>query len=270
MNSCGPIIINIELTNKCNKQCWMCGRRKREKKYPTITNKYNKEINFKLLETIAQQLPKNIMLQLHNNGEPLMYSRLGDAIKLFENQITCLDTNGKLLMDKYDEIINNLDTITISTFQNDPEWLEQYDILNAFIQKKGNQKPNVIIRCLGDIDEERMLKYEKLKQKGCLIAKRILHSPDGSFKYKKEPVIPETGICMEMLGHPAINVDGDFSICVRFDPEGKGILGNIKNNTLTELWNSEKRLQWLKEHIKGTRQNIPMCSKCEFWGIPRG
>ena len=53
-----------------------------------------------LLERIAQHLPPNIVVQLHNNGEPLLYPRLCEAIALFKGQITSFDTNGKLLLKK--------------------------------------------------------------------------------------------------------------------------------------------------------------------------
>ncbi len=196
-----------------------------------------------------------------------MYSRFGEALKLFNKQIRCLDTNGKLLLLKANEIINNLDTITISTFENDLEWEEQYNILKEFLRLKKEKFPRVIIRCLGNIDEERIKLYKELN---CLMVCRILHSPMGSFNYDKKTTIPEHGICLEMLMHPAINVDGDVSICVRFDPFKKGILGNIKNNNLKKIWNSEKRIKWLALHIKGLRNKVPLCETCEFWGIPRG
>ena len=41
-------------------------------------------------------------------------------------------------------------------------------------------------------------------------------------------------------------------------------------NTLSEIWNSTKRLEWLDKHIEGKRNEVPLCSQCEFWGIPRG
>jgi radical SAM protein with 4Fe4S-binding SPASM domain len=241
----------------------MCGRRKAEKTGII----YNSEMDFSLLQDIAKQIPEGVLIQFHWNGDPLLYSRLGEALDLFDMQIKCFDTNGKLLMQKYYEIVDKLDTITISTFENDPEWEEQYQILKQFIDKKGNKKPNVVIRCLGEIDPDRRKLYEET---GCVIANRILHSPMGSFNYTKKTVIPEHGICLEMLFHPAININGDISICVRFDPDKIGVLGNIKENSLIEIWNGDKRREWLQYHIQNKRDKIPLCKKCEFYGIPRG
>jgi MoaA/NifB/PqqE/SkfB family radical SAM enzyme len=244
----------------------MCGRRKIDRDYPELKLEYG-FMPFELLEKISKEIPPGIIVQFHNNGEPLMYPRLKEALSLFKGQVKALNTNGILLMDRKDAIVDTLDTITISTFQDDPDGDRQLDILEEFIQYKGARKPNVIIRCLGDIGVERR---NRIDSYGLLVADRILHSPMGSFSYTKKTVVPEAGVCLEMVGHPAINIKGDLSICVRFDPERKGVLGNIRNMTMDEMWNSDKRKQWLDLHISGSRKSVPLCEKCDFWGVPRG
>lgn len=259
----GLTTVNIELTSRCNKNCWMCGRRKIDREYPEIAMGYG-DMDFELIKSIAKQLPQEIIVQLHNNGEPLLYAQFGEAVSLFERQIKCMDTNGKLIVEKADEIIGNLDTLTISTFENDEEGNEQYDLIREFIKIKRDRKPNVIIRCLGEVDLER---YKNL---GCIIATRILHSPMGSFGYKKNPTVPEIGICFDMLSHLVIRHDGKVSICVRFDPKGLGIIGDCTRESLINIWNGSRRKEIIKFHIEGKRGKVDLCSRCEFWGIPMG
>ena len=266
MNLSGLSVVNVELSNRCNKNCHMCGRRKVEVDYPELAA-YDNHIDFKLLELIAEQLPPHILAQLHWDGEPTVYPELEKAINLFDKQITSFNTNGILLLKKATEIIGNLDTLVISIIENDPTWKQQYGILEQFLKVKGKFNPNVILRCLGHIEEERWKLYNKLN---CIITKRILHNPMGSFGYKKEPVIPEHGICLDFLSHMAINSYGDVSICVRFDPEKKGVIGNVNEQTLEEIWNGPQRMEWLELHKQGKRTEIPLCSGCEFWGVPRG
>jgi len=251
--------INVELTSKCNKNCWMCGRRKRERDNPDI--EYG-DMDFALVRKIAKETPYGTVVQLHNNGEPLVYRRFGEAAKLFKHCLTNIVTNGKLLTKKADEVINNLVTIAVSVFENDEEADEQYDILEKFLSIKGNKSPNVILRINGDVDTER---YDKF---GLQYARRTLHDPMGSFDYRKKPTVPEVGVCLDMLHHLAIDRFGNVSICVRFDPDGLGVLGNINDNTLADLWRSEKRKQWLLKHVCGQREMVPLCSNCEFWGVP--
>lgn len=257
--------INIELTSACNKNCACCGRRKIEREYPHLTKWGHMKLS--TAKRIASQLPEGIVVSLHNNGEPLMHPEFGKIVKLFHKQIRVLNTNGKLLMEKAGEILGNLDTITVSMIPDDPEWMEQLRILEQFLEINTKKRPRVIIRCTGDIEEHRMRRYERL---GCLLVDRILHSPMGSFQYAKTPVIPEHGICNEMLNHPAIDRFGNLSICVRFDPLGQGRLGNVEKKSIQYLWNSKIRKDWLQHHIDGHRNQVPLCSSCEFWGIPRG
>jgi MoaA/NifB/PqqE/SkfB family radical SAM enzyme len=257
----GLVAVNVELTNLCNKNCWMCGRRKIDREYPEIALNYG-NMDFKLVEKIAKQLPSGIVVQLHNNGESLLYPGFGKAAKLFRRQIRCLDTNGKLIVEKAKEIIGNLDTLTISVIENDPEAEEQYKLVKKFLQIKGNRKPLMIYRCLGKVDSER---YEKLDG---ITAKRVLHHPLGSFKYQKKPTIPEIGICLDMLSHMAIDRLGKVSICVRFDPKRLGVIGDANITPLIDIWNGLKRKKWLKYHMEGKRNKVPLCSYCEFWGVP--
>lgn len=222
------------------------------------------DMDFELVKKIAEQLPEGIVVQFHNNGEPLLYPRIGEAVRLFKNQIKCVDTNAKLIVNKAAEIIDNLDTITISVIEKDSEGDEQYELVKRFLEIKGHRKPNVIYRSLGDVDTERW------KELDGIIATRILHNPLGSFKYTKNPTVPEIGICLEILNHMAINRFGKVSICVRFDPKGLGIIGDAAADPLADIWNGPKRKEWVQHHVQGRRDKIPLCSYCDFWGVPTG
>jgi len=255
--------VNVELTSRCNKDCWMCGRRKIDKEYPQIAMKYG-DMDFELVEKIANELPDDIIVQFHNNGESLLYPRFGDAVSLFETQIKCVDTNAKLIVKKAHEIIDNLDSLTVSVVENDPDADEQYDLVKEFLTIKGDRKPNLVYRCLGDVNIERWKGFKGI------VAKRTLHSPLGSFAYKKEPTKPEIGMCLDLLHHMAIDRFGSVSMCIRFDPERLGVIGDIKDNSLIDIWNGEKRKKIIKLHMEGKREDAPLCSYCDYWGVPTG
>ena len=284
----GLLICNVELSSLCNKEpgCWCCGRRKLEKEYPELCNWGNMDID--LACNIAHWLPENIIVQFHSNGESLLHPKFGYIVQHYIKQIKCLDTNGKLLIEKANEIIDNLDTLTISVIENDPEGDEQYETVKKFLEIKGDRKPFMIYRLLGDIRKTPKgittnigMNQEKIKEKlearkerwyklPGIVATRVLHNPMGSFDYEKKVTIPEVGICWEILSHMVINVDGTVSLCVRFDPSKELIIGDIKKEKLIDIWNGEKRKYFLQEHIKGNRKCNPVCSQCDYWGIPRG
>ena len=256
--------INIELSSRCNKSCWMCGRRQREKLYEDQS--YG-DIDFDLLEKIADQVPSGIMIAFHNNGEGLLYTRFGEAVKLFTRCITYIVTNGKLLVDKADEIIEKLDILSVSIIEgeNEEEKREQVKILKQFLRMKGGSKPYVTLRFVGDVFEDEYKEFDLPK------VRRLLHMPEGSVGFKFPPTRPEHGVCQDLLNRLAIDRYGNVSPCVRFDPDRELVLGNIKDKSLVELWNSEKRKWMIDMQVRGKRQFISFCGdKCEFWGVPTG
>ncbi len=259
----GLYCVHLELTSRCNKNCWMCGRRKIDREYPEIAANYG-DMDFKLVKKIAGQLPEGIVVQFHNNGEPLLYPAFGEAVRLFKGQIKCLDTNAKLIVEKADAIIDNLDTITISVIERDSEEEEQYKLVKEFLKIKGDRKPSVLYRCLGGVDTAKWKKLEGM------IVTRILHNPLGSFRYSRNPTRPEIGICLEILNHMAIDRFGKVSVCVRFDPQRLGVIGDAAKDSLLDIWNGPQRREWLKWHIQGRRDKVPLCSYCDFWGVPTG
>jgi radical SAM protein with 4Fe4S-binding SPASM domain len=248
----------------------MCGRRKLEKDSPELCSWG--DMDFKLLNKLAKEIPENIIIQFHNNGEPLLYPRLSEALDLFPNNIKCLNTNAKLLSrtEIRECIKKKLNTLTISVIENDSEEDKQLSTVFQFLNNKDFQSPPLIIfRLLGNVKNRD--KWEVLaKIHNCIIATRILHNPLGSFGYEKKVTIPEYGICLDLLTHLVIDRYGDVFPCVRMDYKKYNLLGNIKNNTLEELWNCDKRKNFIKEHIRGNRNCSILCSKCDFYGCPTG
>ena len=257
----GLFNVNVELSSRCNKKCWMCGRRLIDRDYPEIALNYG-DMKVSLAKSIAEQLPNDIFVQFHNNGESLLHPEFGKIIRFYKRQIRTMDTNGKLIVKKFDEIVDELDTMTISVVPDDPEVDEQYDIVKQFLDMRGDRKPRLIYRCLGNADPKR---WEKLPG---IVVKRAMHNPFGPFGYQKEPTIPEIGMCYDMFSHLSIDRFGKVSMCVRFDPHGVGIVGDCTKESLSDIWNGEKLRKWRELTILGRRDKIPLCSKCHFWGIP--
>ncbi len=260
-NMNGLSTINIELTSRCNKKCWCCGRRKLEKEFPETT--FWGDMPYETVQEIAKQIPKGIVVQLHNNGDPLLYPFLGNVLGLLRDNIRCFNTNAKLLMERSDEIIGNLETLTISVIQDDPEAEEQYEIVRRFLERWSGS-PILIYRLLGNVPRRR---WEELPG---TVVERILHSPWGSREYTKSPTIPEIGICLCLLNYLTFDRYGNMSLCPRFDPNGFLRIGNIKDMTMEQAWHSEFRAERITKHIAGKRQDIPGCNQCHYWGVPRG
>lgn len=253
--------INIELTSRCNKFCYFCGHQ---------NPKVNKSLEFgdmdiKLFDKILSQLPKGITLQFHRDGEPLLYCSLITILAMTRDKyITNIVTNGMLLMKHAYGIIDNLTSLTISVYKGDKDNEQQLNIISQFLNLKGTRKPIILIKLVGDMDAS---PYEALP--GVRIIKRALHEPSGSKNYRKaESVIPEVGICWDLLGHPSINWKGEMFICNRLFPNNEGYIGNLNEQSLDEIWNGNLRQEILSFHLTGNRELILPCKTCHFWGIP--
>ena len=262
MDFAGLTTVNIELTSRCNKTCGMCGRRKIERDFPELVDWG--DMDFGLVEKIASELPDRIVVQFHNNGEGLLFPRFGEATQLFKKQYRCITTNGKLLIEKADEIMGNLHSVAVSIFRHDREASEQYSIVREFVKLKGRRRPIMIWRCLDEVN------FKIWEQLPGIIVKRVLHEAMGSRGYQKEVTKPEIGVCLDLLNHMSIDRYGNVSTCVRFDPHKQAVIGNVNEQSLAEIWDGKERKQILKKHWAGKRNELSFCAACDFWGVPTG
>ena len=266
-----PSAVNVEISSSCNKSCSCCGRRKRERENPDADMNYG-YMDMGMVHSVAGQLLHGTVVQLHNNGEPLMYPELGEAISCFNHCITGLNTNAKLINDKAHEI-GSLNSITISIIPNDPEGNDQLMAVQAWLESKCRKPKLIVLRFLGSVIEiEQYSSWLMLaKEYGLILAYRQLHAPEGSFDYDNDPVIPEMGICQEALFKLSIDRHGNVSPCVRYDPCGDHRIGNLYMSNIAQIWIGKKRREFLEHHLAGRRDLAsPICAKCDYWGICRG
>ena len=86
------IKVGLELTSKCNLRCGMCP-------LPVLRRPYE-DMAWPLVERAAKEIHGNgfRLKWLHEMGEPLLYSRLDDAIRLFPE--ASVSTNGLVLTEE--------------------------------------------------------------------------------------------------------------------------------------------------------------------------
>lgn len=246
--------LNIELTSKCQRDCHFCGRAKARKEGWETGS-----IDLELFNHIISQFEGSIA-QFNKDGEPLLYDNLWAVGQICKPFITNIVTNGLLLFYKRESLVNNFNTVTVSVMDKNEE---QFESVREFIKFKQDSLPVVYIKFLGDYYDPR---YEDL---GLQTMRRNIHNPESDTDYKNgNPPIPEVGVCLDFIYKPSIDWRGNLYICNRFDIEGKGIIGNLYKSSLKELWNSDKRLQWLEYHKRGRRDLVPLCKECQYWGYP--
>ena len=133
------------------------------------------------------------------------------------------------------------------------------------MEKKGSRFPRMVIKYVGGPPD--LNRYEKID---ALFTTRALHVPEGNHRYvKHDPIIPESGVCLDFLGRPAIDWQGRVFQCVKLDVNNSGYLGDLKENILDDIWNSPGRKTWLEFHQLGRREfAASMCRECRYFGVP--
>ena len=152
----------------------------------------------------------------------------------------------------------------MSVVPNDPDRELQLESLRGFLKKKGDRPPMLQLKFVGIIHNP-----EPYLSLGLPVIGRALHSKKGNWNYYKiDPIIPEVRVCLDFLGRPTVDWKGNLYNCNRLDISGAGLLGNLNESTLEELWNGPERARMLRAHLAGRRQDAnPLCASCEFWGI---
>ncbi len=255
--------LNIELSSRCDKThlCPMCGHQDQ-----AINPIQYGEIDFELLKTIRIQVEPGIIVSFHRDGEPTAYSRLQEALELFEGFTTSLVTHGLNLERRAGEIIGRCVGLSISVFRGDQDSKAQFNAITAFLALKGTRAPQVQIKIVGDMSPEELAPYEAL---GVRIIKRLIHVPISNSKYAHRlPTIPEAGICLDALHRPTIDWRGDMFLCNRLDGNRHGFLGSVVHDSLESIWNGPTRMTMLDAHKQGRRDLAnPLCATCTYWGV---
>jgi radical SAM protein with 4Fe4S-binding SPASM domain len=281
-----PFFIWIEPTNSCNLKCAICSRNTLSKKTGFM------DIN--LYKNIIAQLKviNPLVITLHLAGEPLLHPHLPEMVKMAtDNGIsTTFSTNGMILSE---EISNRLmdsglkslridfspDKEKFEFARNGASWDKVYNNINRFleIRKKRNSKFPVVkiqnIRFSQGIDSEQM-EMSKLKELfksnpadeyfhfqthswSGIFAKNEIKKPTYELSVKKGKFHP----CTHLWNSFVISYDGKVVPCCR-DLNNELILGDIRKNTITEIWTNTNYQNLRNLHIKKEIDKIDLCSYC--------
>ena len=67
--------------------------------------------------------------------------------------------------------------------------------------------------------------------------------------------------CARAIGQMMVLWDGRVSLCC-FDGEGQEILGDLRTQTIREVYNAGRALEIREAHVQGRRASIPLCANC--------
>src|SRR3989344_921553 len=215
-----PIKVYIEPTNFCNLKCNFCPHRimKREKGY----------MNLKLFKKILNDSPNFIkQVYLFHSGEPLLHPKIGQMIlELNKRNIkSCIFTNAHFLTEKKAREIIDVGLDILSVSYHDKNAYENIIKFQKLIANK--KKPKLIVQKLECEEDPKFEKFytRELKNFGGGI----------DIKFDKNKYYG----CFWPYYMISILWNGDVvACCMNYD--GKYILGNVKKESLKDIWNNEK------------------------------
>lgn len=275
-----PITLQIEPTNLCNLNCICCSRNRmeREKGYMDISL-FKKIINQASIIGV-----KRIHLYLH--GEPLMHNKIIDMIRYIKEKglAFTIATNGVLLNKKLMEDIltsgvNSGDYFTFSILGALKETHERImkginhekvvENIHTFIKMREKFKINgpIIETIFYKMSEnEREVKEFKNNWRNQVDHIRIIGRISEQFsQYKKGnnkiPLRKKT--CRNLWERMTIYWDGRVTTCIA-DLDGKEIIGNLKENSIKEIWNGSRILEIKKLHKKKKFNELKLCGNCDW------
>jgi MoaA/NifB/PqqE/SkfB family radical SAM enzyme len=264
------IKVLVELTSKCNLRCGMCP-------LPVLRRPYE-DMDFSLVEKAEREIHGlGMKLKwLHEMGEPLLYSRIDDAIRLFPE--ASISTNGLVLTEEVGaKLLNSpLKRLRISVDSINPKVYPQLrtggdfdklvDMTKKFLeQAKGHpirieiQKMRSRMTVDETVDDFRKL-FDLKKYRNARVIERTCEAFD---------VNDETDLhgkfygCVQgaFFNWIVIFADGRVTHCC-YDAHGDQIIGDLRTQSLTEIIEGSKLVQMQALFDKRDFTELPRCAEC--------
>lgn len=291
----GPLSVHIEPTNICNFKCKFC---------PESFDNYKEKSgglfslsmeNFNHILKELKTLPKLKQLNFFMMGEPLVNKNISEFIKLSkENNLSewyMVSTNGSLLtQEKYKSLCESgLDFLRVSIFGSNEEIhgnitqskikLQRVKDNLANFQKykkdNGYILPQTMAKMIETGDKDASKEFIDLFDG---VADETLLEPltnwndpeEGNLSQKDSKYLLSTDhyknkkqTCSYVFYSIVIHSDLKVSICC-VDWEKKTLIGDLKKESLLEIWNGKKLRDIQLLHIQKQRKKIEICKNCTY------
>ena len=256
----------IEPTNTCNLRCTFC----------FVTDGMTRDggfMDFNLFKKIIDDCTDLEHLCMHNWGEPLLHKDIFRMIEYAKNKgvnYVVMNTNGTLLTDKMiNRIVNSkLDIIRFSIDGSAETFKRVRGVELENIEKnikklkiiKEKKRPELKMGVVFTVEEDTEGDAEEYINHWKKIVDHVRLQP-------KLITSPRTEVCPEPFGKDygklVVLWDGRVIPCC-VDYNANLMIGNIQNDTIPNLWESEKLNILREQHLKGEfPDTCANCNECE-------
>lgn len=263
-----PEIYQIELCSICNLECIMCPTRMFPRK-----NKVQ-YIDPNLVNVMVERgdFNSSYFIELQMSGEPLLHPKLKEVVSIIKKTGVALglSTNGYFLS-KHIEVLKGLQYLTISV-----DSFSDYN--NIRIPKNGKKRDTqefindikTVLRMASINNIHVDLQFVELTgwEKEFELAKEIFKGYDVNFRSvaNSYDLYFENGerskdLCINPWYSVSIHANGDVAPCCYAHGDDV-IYGNLSEQSLADIWLSEKVKKFRESHIIGEYE--PICKKCLY------
>lgn len=274
-----PRAIQIQTTSFCNAKCLFCG-------YKHIHDKvdmgYMEEDLFrKIIDETSQHFIGRISPYLMN--EPLMDKNMPERIAYIERNKkpftkTKINTNGALLTEDMSErlVDSGLRHLWVSVQGYSAEsytksmGLKKFNILDnidRFLDirdKKGKKRPKLSITTLDTTLVHDELEYAKKHWADRDVTFKIHALDNRAGDDISDLTVQKRQFrrnCDLFLKQAYVLFNGDVIICCH-DWRRTVVLGNVKEQSLKEIWNSDHFMELIRQYQAGDFTNLKICRTC--------
>jgi radical SAM protein with 4Fe4S-binding SPASM domain len=288
-----PWTVFIDTGDPCNYKCVFCptGHPELLKQYGRKPVFMSYELFCKIVDDMRGFSRKAKRVNLYKDGEPLLNKSFPDMVHYMRDaQVTesiWVKTNGQLLKPELNKrlVSCGLDMIGVSVSGVDAQMFhdvakvkvdyEEYraGVLDLYQKSRGTStRVSTKIADVGLSAEQKQKFIDDFSDRCDYIAIEGLHGWSTSevfdFKLGTDQSFdgsPRTQkiACPLVLYMLAVSSNGDVSIC-NDDAFHLHQLGNVKNESLTDIWNGSKLRDFRLMHLEGRKHENAACKNCDY------
>ncbi|MCP4216709.1 MAG: radical SAM/SPASM domain-containing protein [bacterium] len=229
--------VAIEINSACNRKCAWCPNHKNHREDVYLED----ALIYKVLDQLKEMGFKGKITFNHFN-EPMMDKRLPTFIKYIREQIPAvhiyINTNG--------------DYLTMESWKELREAGLDYAVISQYDGKINENVKNILEQL--DAKEKKAFGAEVFSTKD-------MSNWAGLIKMKGNSKLPLQEICMKPFRQLQITYTGKAVLCCR-DYFGKIEVGDIRTDSLKDIWASPVLKHYRKKLIKGDRGALKLCDVC--------
>ncbi len=264
-----PKIIQIETNILCNDNCDFCPQKNAVRETKIMPDEIWQKI-------VDDTRGRGIIYRPFMVNEPLTDKRLPLIVRYIKEDRTAkveLNSNGGLLTEEWgiklikegiDNIRFSVDGFSSDTYKKSgrgDDYEQVVKNINKFIELKKKMKSDVIIfvRMIDmDINKHEQKDYLKYWGHRADIA-NIVPLYQWPWNGQEKPVMKP---CPKIREEMFFTSGGAAVLCC-WDNLKKGVIGNINESSVFEIWNGELNQKYRRLLNEGKRDEILLCSKCD-------